>query len=156
MAFADRGTLLLLSTLVSVQPPSSPVVHDLNSFWVVLAESPDLLQGTLELVGRSLWHTLVHEFSVLGLETTRIQYIVYYIFFHLQFQSFRQRCAWEEEEVAKSWWSGPAGKGSVIRSRSMWRRLLRPWLIPQVVVFLVRKGQICSIVLPSSDVHPDS
>lgn len=93
MAFADRGTLLLLSTLVSVQPPSSPVVHDLNSFWVVLAESPDLLQGTLELVGRSLWHTLVHEFSVLGLETTRIQYIVYYIFFHLQFQSFRQRCA---------------------------------------------------------------
>lgn len=57
MAFIDGDDLLALSTLVLVQPLPSPASCDLSSSWVVPAESPDLFQGTLEIVGRCVAHS---------------------------------------------------------------------------------------------------
>lgn len=65
VAFTDGDDLLVLSTPVLVQPLPSPASHDLSSSWVVLAESPDLFQGTLEIVGRCVLHIVVH--GLLGL-----------------------------------------------------------------------------------------
>lgn len=65
VAFTDGDDLLVLSTLVLVQPLPSPASRDLSSSWVVPAESPDLFQGTLERVGRCVWHIVVH--GLLGL-----------------------------------------------------------------------------------------
>lgn len=51
MSSTDGDEFLVLPILVLVQPPSSPASHYLSSSWVVLEESPNIFQGTLETAG---------------------------------------------------------------------------------------------------------
>lgn len=108
--------------------PPSPASYVVSSSWVVLAESPDLSQGTLEIAGRPLWHKLVHAVpSILSFGDNQSTGHFSLYFFHLLLQNFRQGCAWGEgKEVVKSKWSSPVGRGSswawALDAEAIWRR----------------------------------